>query len=612
MHKREPHPNLPSAPQAVSRAESVPERPDRAMRILYDTVVEVERASQEEVGRILCGNLARICCADNAILAVCDDHASQTYVRSLVVHRDGQQAIRRPPLAYAPLPPELVDRFRSERVHLCQASDPCLVRHLEMAEIVGLNCRPGVSHCYRLSSVRDGRLSAVGMVRLPVERELRTRDAVETYLSLVGTVLQRIESIRALSESEQLHRTLIEAADAGFLIIDADGIILDANPHLADMLGIDDPAQATGRSLLEWVVDEDHAPLRQALQQCRQTGGIRELEIRSLRSDGKRVPIGINGGGVTWRGRPCVLALCTDLSRRKMLENQLNQAQKLEAVGQLASGIAHEINTPSQFLGDNIHFLQESFADIASVLRPLQEVDLDAQTPEQARRLLAKLCQAAREVDMDYLLQEVPQAIRQSREGIDRISTIVKAMKNFSRPAVATKVDIDLNHAIRSTVTVARNEWKYVAELDTDLDANLPPVPCLPGEINQVLLHLLINAAHAVGEVVDEGQAKGQIHISTRLHGACVEVRVADTGPGIAVEHGHKVFEPFFTTKEVGKGTGQGLALARSIVENDHRGTLSFESQPGKGTTFIVRLPLCDTSPPPMARMLSEDPPHEP
>jgi PAS domain S-box-containing protein len=481
-----------------------------------------------------------------------------------------------------------------------------------MAEIVGLNCRPGVSHCYRLSSVRDGRLSAVGMVRLPVERELRTRDAVETYLSLVGTVLQRIESIRALSESEQLHRTLIEAADAGFLIIDADGIILDANPHLADMLGIDDPAQATGRSLLEWVVDEDHAPLRQALQQCRQTGGIRELEIRSLRSDGKRVPIGINGGGVTWRGRPCVLALCTDLSRRKMLENQLNQAQKLEAVGQLASGIAHEINTPSQFLGDNIHFLQESFADIASVLRPLQEVDLDAQTPEQARRLLAKLCQAAREVDMDYLLQEVPQAIRQSREGIDRISTIVKAMKNFSRPAVATKVDIDLNHAIRSTVTVARNEWKYVAELDTDLDANLPPVPCLPGEINQVLLHLLINAAHAVGEVVDEGQAKGQIHISTRLHGACVEVRVADTGPGIAVEHGHKVFEPFFTTKEVGKGTGQGLALARSIVENDHRGTLSFESQPGKGTTFIVRLPLCDTSPPPMARMLSEDPPHEP
>jgi signal transduction histidine kinase len=185
--------------------------------------------------------------------------------------------------------------------------------------------------------------------------------------------------------------------------------------------------------------------------------------------------------------------------------------------------------------------------------------------------------------------------LQESLEGISRVATIVRAMKEFSHPGRKEKMALDLNHAIETTVLVARNEWKYTADLTTDLAPDLPQVPCLVHEFNQAMLNLIVNAAHAVGDVAAKTEgSKGSIKISTRQDGAWVEIRISDTGTGIPENIRHRIFDPFFTTKDVGKGTGQGLAIARSTVVDKHGGEINFESTVGKGTTFIIRLPICD------------------
>jgi signal transduction histidine kinase len=194
---------------------------------------------------------------------------------------------------------------------------------------------------------------------------------------------------------------------------------------------------------------------------------------------------------------------------------------------------------------------------------------------------------------MDFMMVEVPRAIAESLEGINRVTTIVRAMKDFSHPDTDEKEVVDLNRAIDSTITVARNKWKYVSEVKTDFDADLPCVPCYLGEFNQVILNLITNAVDAISDVVGSSESeKGTISISSRRVDEWAEVRVTDSGSGIPLEVQPRIFDPFFTTKEVGKGTGQGLTLAHRVIVEKHKGTIRFESQPGKGTTFIIRLPL--------------------
>jgi len=273
-------------------------------------------------------------------------------------------------------------------------------------------------------------------------------------------------------------------------------------------------------------------------------------------------------------------------------QNMMLHTEKLASVGQLAAGIAHEINTPIQFVGDNTRFLQESFNDLLGLIEVYKELGNAANESKVLPELVDKAHALSEEVEVDYLSEEIPSAITQSLEGIERISKIVLSMKNFSHPGTDHLENVDLNHAIESTINVSRNEWKYVAEMVTEFDSSLLLVPCFPGEFNQVVLNMIVNAAHAIGDSRNETDPLGTITISTKLDDNNVEIRITDSGCGMDEEVSRHIFEQFFTTKGVGKGTGQGLSIAYAVIVDKHKGTVSVDSKPGKGSTFIIRLPM--------------------
>ena len=319
-----------------------------------------------------------------------------------------------------------------------------------------------------------------------------------------------------------------------------------------------------------------------------------------IRKSGEQFPVELSESHLEVNGEYVQLSILRDVSDRKRLERErqimevhLRQASKLESIGQLAAGIAHEINTPTQYIGDNARFLQESFENLFKLIPEYEKLMAAAKSKSISEELIQTTEAAITEADIEYLMKEIPAAIQQSLEGVERVTKLVRAMKDFSHPGVSEKTAVDLNHAIESTVTVARNEWKYVAEMKVELDPELPHVHCHAAELNQVFLNLIVNAAHAIADVVGDGSnGKGTIFISTARRGNTVEIRIKDSGTGIPEAVQKKIFEPFFTTKEVGKGTGQGLAISRSVVVDKHGGQISFETTAGKGTTFIVQLPL--------------------
>jgi hypothetical protein len=281
-----------------------------------------------------------------------------------------------------------------------------------------------------------------------------------------------------------------------------------------------------------------------------------------------------------------------EIIRRQNVEAQLLQAQKLESIGQLAAGIAHEINTPMQFLCDNIEFLSDCSKRLFEVVDGYER-NLFSEGQQKSwverKQELRDMMDRNR---FDTIRQQVPQAITESLDGIQRVIHIVRAMKEFSHPGSEQKLGVDLNNAVSSIVTITRNRWKYVAEMELDLDPDLPTLKCVPADINQVLMNLIVNAADAIAEKVgDSGVEKGQITIRTGTDGQNIVIEVEDTGCGIPESIRNRIFDPFFTTKDVGQGTGQGLAICYNVVVNKHGGSIDVLSTAGAGTTFRVELP---------------------
>jgi two-component system, NtrC family, sensor kinase len=356
---------------------------------------------------------------------------------------------------------------------------------------------------------------------------------------------------------------------------------------------------ALGQRLADCPIRWDDGKLLDLIGECRQAGKPRKIgDIAFTKGDGQQRYLGVSLAPFASRGGAAagMLLFADDLTEHRCLQAQLNAAQKLESIGQLAAGIAHEINTPIQYVGDNTVFLKDAFADMTRAVTAYQELaaSLKSGAPDAAQ--VADAEQRIAGCDIAYLCEEVPRAIEQTQEGLSQVARIVRAMKEFSHPGSEEKTAVDLNRAIENTITVARNEWKYVAEVVSDLDASLPQVPCLPGELNQVFLNLIVNAAHAITDnLAGQPGGKGVITVRTRGLPTGVEIRIQDTGCGIPPAIQSRVFDPFFTTKPVGKGTGQGLAIARNVVVKKHGGTIAFESEAGKGTTFIMNLPFDPT-----------------
>lgn len=279
-----------------------------------------------------------------------------------------------------------------------------------------------------------------------------------------------------------------------------------------------------------------------------------------------------------------------DISHEIELETNLRHAQKLEAMGTLAGGIAHEINTPAQFISNNLEFVLESMPDLSRFVNQCVEYAKSHHNDNLSDK--SPLLELFEESDIAYALDEIPLALQQSQEGIQQVSKIVLSMKQFAHPGQEGKTETDINQSIQNTVTVCSNEWKYVADLEFIPDPELPSVPCHQSEINQVFLNLIVNAAHAIEANQFNDDDKGHISITTSRTKSGVKIRVQDNGCGISDDIKDRLFDPFFTTKEPGKGTGQGLSIAHSIITDKHDGKLYCTSEEGKGSTFIIILPI--------------------
>ncbi len=429
---------------------------------------------------------------------------------------------------------------------------------------------------------------------------------------------QRLRHTTTVLDHELVQRQLIEknlleshakldqifntAAD-GMRLINLDGEIVQVNTTFARLVGLS-IEQLIGIKCHEVFSGPDCQTDNCPLHLIRSGATTRiEYESDKTRPDGTTVNCQVvatpfydgNGElkGMIEDFRDITLQKEAEKEQKRLLAKLLH-TQKLESVGQLAAGIAHEINTPTQYIGTNIDFLEDGFKDVVTLVTAYHRLLLAEKKKEVAPELIQEVEDTLAAADWDYLAQEFPLAIAQSKDGVHRISTIVRAMKEFSHPGSKEKIPLVLNDLINTTLIVSRNEWKYVADVETVFADTLPPVPCLSDEMGQVFLNLLVNSAHAIAKELGDNPngEKGRISISTRQDGDQVEVRVQDTGCGIPADILEKVFDPFFTTKEVGKGTGQGLAIARDVIVTKHGGTLEVESEPGQGATFIIRLPL--------------------
>ena len=402
-----------------------------------------------------------------------------------------------------------------------------------------------------------------------------------------------------LAERSELARLLINSAPGAIYGMDADGICTFCNPAAVRILGYADAFEVVGQPIHQLIhhtrADGSHYPKPECpIFRSFQTGVDAQVpDDLFWRKDGSSFPVEYSSRQIRQKGEVTgAVVSFTDLTDRKRQELELRHGQKLEAVGRLAAGIAHEINTPIQFVGDNTRFLLNSFQDELKLIRKYEQLQEQATKSSVQPELLTEVSATRSEIDWPYLEEEIPRAINQMLEGLGRVSTIVRGMKEFSHVDRSNeKAPGDINRALESTLIVARNELKYVADVETDF-GQLPPVICHLGDLNQVFLNLLINAAHAIDDVVKKTNGKGKIKVATRCDGEWVEISIQDSGSGIPEEAREKVFDPFFTTKAVGKGTGQGLALARAIVVEKHGGTITFETELGKGTTFFIRLPL--------------------
>ncbi len=422
---------------------------------------------------------------------------------------------------------------------------------------------------------------------------------VTGFVGIVSDITDLKKTQNSLYKLSTENEALIRSISSFLIGVDSNGLITTWNKVAENIFGIE-YEKVKGLPFTEcgclWEWKEINTGIRQCINSRK---SVRVDDVVFTKTDGTSGFLGItlNPMFLEKPDQTGFLVMGADITSRKQMELQFVQASKLESIGQLAAGIAHEINTPIQYIGDNMLFLKDAYNDIGRLVGYFRQLIDAVKKGERTDDIVDHAEKAVKEIGMDYLAEEIPLAMQQTQEGVAQVAKIVRSMKDFSHPGEEAKSDVDINHALENVITVSRNEWKYVADIETAFGANLPMVFGHAGELNQVFLNIIVNAAHAVSDVVNKyPDKKGIISLLTRKKGDCVEITITDTGTGIPKNIRSRIFDPFFTTKEVGKGTGQGLAISHSIVVQKHSGSLSFDTEEGIGTTFIICLPFRNAS----------------
>lgn len=406
------------------------------------------------------------------------------------------------------------------------------------------------------------------------------------------------ERTQKLDEARLESERLLTAIDSIMIRTDTRGMVKRWNARAAKIFGVDADA-AIGQEFAAIPINWDDPTELDDLLSGSDCRSSRRMELRFTDVDGNTRVVGFSSYQIHDDGDANgVLVLGADLTEHRILEQQLHNAQKLESVGQLAAGVAHEINTPMQYIGDNLHYVETKFDKLIEYLNGTVEFVALADEREFEADKVAGLQEIEGKLKLPRLVKQIPEALSDSIEGVEHVSRIVQAMKELSHPGGEEKVPVDISRALDTTMTVSTNEWKYIAEMETEFEPELAPIYGFPGELNQVFLNLIVNAAHAISEVTDGGEkGRGKITLRSMKKNGVARVEIADTGGGIPDSIRERVFDPFFTTKPVGKGTGQGLAIAHSVIVQKHGGNLSFEVEEGVGTTFIIEIPFADPTP---------------
>ena len=406
-------------------------------------------------------------------------------------------------------------------------------------------------------------------------------------------VVEQAREIRYLRGADERGRraearmsAMIRSAPNGIVSLDTNGLVHDWNPGAEAIWGWS-AAEAVGRPFWNFAVARYPAGIREEVSPAKAV----RVEITGRRRDEREFPAVLSLSAAEMVERVMYCAIVEDVTEARRLEVELRQSQKLEAVGRLASGLAHEINTPCQFIGSQVQFLTEGFAAVDELLATYAELRLRAASDATMVDLVATVDAAEAAADLPYVREQAPLALASIGDGVRRISRIIAAMKDFARPDEHTWRPLDLNQSLMNTLLVLENETSAVADVLTEYGP-VPPVCGYADDLNQAFFQILLNAVHAVADRQGDGRERGQITVRTRAEADDVVVDISDTGVGIPEAIEGKIFDPFFTTKEVGRGSGQGLPVARSIVVDRHGGAVTFESKVGAGTTFHVRLPI--------------------
>ncbi|MGM0610630.1 MAG: ATP-binding protein [Thermodesulfobacteriota bacterium] len=414
----------------------------------------------------------------------------------------------------------------------------------------------------------------------------------------IEKIIEYHDTVKKLREANNETGLLLSSISSVLISLDAEFKIFRWNQAAEQFSGIS-ADNAAGNNLLDLNINWDKDKIEKSLLKCSKKLQRTEImeDISFTRPQGGMGILGLTIHPIIESKQLCGFVLLgADITEKRAMQSQLAQAQKMKSLGQLAAGIAHEINTPTQYVGDNLHFLQDAFASLTEFIKAHAQFLRRMEKNNVKNKIVEEIHAREKEIDFDFLVEEIPKALEQSRDGIKRITRIVRSMKEFSHPGERENSLIDINKALENTITVSKNEWKYDSELQTDFDPNLPHVYGLSSELNQVFLNIIVNAAQAIREMREQNDLKnkGKINIQTRTEDKAAVITISDTGPGMPEEIRERVFEPFFTTKDVGKGTGQGMYLSHQIIADRLGGEIFVESEPGKGSIFTIKLPISD------------------